>query len=270
MILPLLAFETDLIVTACVSFKDGIVSTYVFVAAFAFVLAIALIGIIKYILTLKKAKELETQISRIETEKNAIEEKLRESRISMMLSHIQPHFIYNTLATIDYLCLKDPQLASELVRNLSLYLRGNLRELDSVTPIRFSEEIRHVQYYVNIEKVRFHDITVEYQLEFSDFFLPAISVQPLVENAIKHGLMPLETGGKVVIRSYHTDTHFCVEVSDNGVGFDIDRTIDKKEHVGLYNVRERLKAIVNGNLKVESAEGVGTTVIILIPKEETM
>jgi sensor histidine kinase YesM len=91
-----------------------------------------------------------------------------------------------------------------------------------------------------------------------------------VENAIKHGLMPLESGGKVVIRSYETDTHFCVEVSDNGVGFDTDRPIDKKEHVGLYNTRERLKAIVNGDLKVESTEGVGTTATILIPKEETV
>ena len=71
-----------------------------------------------------------------------------------------------------------------------------------------------------------------------------------------------------MIRSYQTDTHFCVEVSDNGVGFDTHRTIDKKEHVGLYNVRERLKAIVNGDLKVESAEGVGTKATILIPKEE--
>lgn len=268
MILPLLAFGTDLSATACVSFKDGIVSTYVFVAVLAAVLAVALIGIIKCIFTLKKAKESELKISRLEAEKKAIEAELGERRMSMMLSKIRPHFIYNTLATIEYLCLKDPEMASDLVRNLSLYLRGNLKELDSVTPIRFSEEIVHVQYYVNIEKMRFHDITVEYQLEFSDFFLPAISVQPLVENAIKHGLMPLESGGRVVIRSYQTDTHFCVEVSDNGVGFDTHRTIDKKEHVGLYNVRERLKAIVNGYLRVESTEGVGTTATILIPKEE--
>ena len=159
-------------------------------------------------------------------------------------------------------------MASQLAHNFSLYLRGNLSKLDSVEPIRFSEEIKHVEYYANIEKVRFPDITIEYQLEISDFLLPAISVQPLVENAIKHGLMPIESGGKVVIRSYETDTHFCVEVSDNGVGFDTSSPIDKKAHVGLYNVRERLGAIVNGGLRVESTKGVGTTATILIPKEE--
>lgn len=270
MILPLLVFETDLIAAAGVLFKDGIVSTYVFVAVLAAVLTVALIGIIKYILALKKTKELELQISRLKAEKKAIEAELGESRMSMMLSKIRPHFIYNILGTINHLCLKDPQMASELVRNFSLYLRADLSELDSVTPIRFSEEIKHVQYYVNIENVRFPDMTIEYQLDNLDFVLPAISVQPLVENAIKHGLMPLESGGRVVIRSYQTDIHFCVEVTDNGVGFDTSRVIDKKEHVGLYNVRERLKAIVNGELRIESTEGAGTTATILIPKEKTM
>ena len=99
-------------------------------------------------------------------------------------------------------------------------------------------------------------------------FIPAISVQPLVENAIKHGLMPLETGGKVVIRSYKTDTHYCVEVVDNGAGFDTSIELDKKEHVGLNNIRERLRAIVGGDLVVESEIGVGTKAIILIPREE--
>jgi LytS/YehU family sensor histidine kinase len=204
---------------------------------------------------------------RLELEKNAIEAELKDSRIAIMLSQIRPHFIYNTLGTIERLCLKDPQMAFELVRNFSLYLRGNFSELDSVAPIRFSEEIKHVQYYVNIEQVRFPDMTIVYQLEFSDFVLPAISVQPLVENAIKHGLMPLESGGRVVIRSFATDTHYCVEVTDNGAGFDTSALIDKKEHVGLQNIRERLGAIVSGELIVESEIGKGTRATIKIPKE---
>lgn len=259
MILPLIACEMDLVAAVSGCRTDGIALTYVFVA----VLTIALIGVIQYILALKKSKKLESQISRLEAE-------LMESRVSMMISQIKPHFIFNTLGTIEQLCLKNPQMAYELVHNFSLYLRANFSELDSVTPIRFSEEIKHVQYYVNIEKVRFPDMTIEYQLDTSDFSLPAISVQPLVENAIKHGLMPLESGGKVVIRSYQTDTHFCVEVADNGVGFDTGRLTDNKEHVGLYNVRERLKAIVNGDLRVESAENCGTIATIFIPKEETI
>ena len=153
------------------------------------------------------------------------------------------------------------------MRNFSLYLRGNFSELDSVTPVRFAEEIKHVEYYVNIEKVRFPDMNIEYDVETTDFVLPALSVQPLVENAIKHGLMRLETGGTVVIRSYETLTHFCVEVKDDGVGFDISLPIEDKKHVGLRNIRGRLKAMVNGELFIESKPGAGTRAVIRIPKE---
>ena len=217
-----------------------------------------------------KAKELELQRSRLEAEKNMVEAELKESRISIMLSQIQPHFIYNTLGTIERMCLKDPQKAFDLVRNFSLYLRGNFSELDSVTPIRFADEIKHVEYYVNIEKVRFPDMSIEYDVEATEFVLPALSVQPLVENAIKHGLMRLETGGTVKIHSYETPTHFCVEVTDDGVGFDTDAPIDEKKHVGLRNIRGRLKAMVNGALVMESKPGVGTKAIIMIPKEVTV
>ena len=103
----------------------------------------------------------------------------------------------------------------------------------------------------------------------ADFVLPALSVQPLVENAIKHGLMRLESGGTVVIRSYETDTHFCVEVKDDGVGFDTSLPIEEKKHVGLRNIRGRLKAMVNGELTIESQIGAGTKAVIMIPKEVT-
>ena len=110
---------------------------------------------------------------------------------------------------------------------------------------------------------------IEYHVEAMDFVLPALSVQPLVENAIKHGLMRLESGGTVVICSYETPTHFCVEVSDNGVGFDTNAPIDMKKHVGLRNIRGRLQAMVNGELLIESEVGTGTKATILIPKEVT-
>ena len=153
------------------------------------------------------------------------------------------------------------------MHNFTLYLRGNFSELDSVVPIRFSEEMKHVEYYVNIEKVRFPDMTIEYHLEADDFDLPALSVQPLVENAIKHGLMQLESGGTVNIRSFETDTHYCVEVSDNGAGFDVTIPFSDKNHVGLRNIRERLKTMVNGEIMIESELNVGTKALIMIPKE---
>ena len=270
MALLFLAFEADTVATSTGLWEGGAISQYVFFVLFIAALFVVLRLIPRNINAAAKAKELELQRSRLEAEKNMVEVQLKESRISIMLSQIQPHFIYNTLGTIERMCLKDPQKAFDLVRNFSLYLRGNFSELDSVTPIRFAEELKHVEYYVNIEKVRFPDMSIEYDVEATEFVLPALSVQPLVENAIKHGLMRLETGGSVVIRSYETSTHFCVEVTDDGVGFDTEAPIDEKKHVGLRNIRGRLKAMVNGDLSLESKPGVGTKAVIIIPKEVTV
>ena len=269
-VLPLISFVVDVIMTYLGLWHGGTVSKYIFTALFAAAMVIVLKIIPHNINAAAKAKELELQRSRLEAEKNMVEAELKDSRISIMLSQIQPHFIYNTLGTIERMCLKDPQKAFELVRNFSLYLRGNFSELDSVTPIRFAEELKHVEYYVNIEKVRFPDMIIEYDVEATDFVLPALSVQPLVENAIKHGLMRLETGGTVKIHSYETPTHFCVEVKDDGVGFDTDAPIDEKKHVGLRNIRGRLKAMVDGKLVLESNPGAGTKAVIMIPKEVTV
>lgn len=267
MALSLIAFECDAAATALGWWKGGFISRYVFFVLFILALVVMLKIIPANINAAAKAKELELQRSILEAEKNNIEAELKESRISIMLSQIQPHFIYNTLGTIERMCLKDPEKAFDLVRNFSLYLRGNFSELDSVVPVRFTEEIKHVEYYVNIEKVRFPDMTIQYDVETTEFVLPALSVQPLVENAIKHGLMRLETGGTVLIRSYETETHFCVEVKDDGVGFDTSLPIEDKKHVGLRNIRGRLKAMVNGELIVESKPGFGTKAMIMIPKE---
>lgn len=267
LLLLLLSFEIDVIAIKLGAWEDGLASRYVFIGLFLISLIIVLNIIPKNINAATKAKELELQKSQLETEKNRMEVELKENRISLMLSQIRPHFVYNTLGTIERMCLKDPQKAFELVHNFSLYLRGNFSELDSVVPIRFSEEIKHVEYYVNIEKVRFPDMNIEYHLETDDFDLPALSVQPLVENAIKHGLMQLESGGTVNIRSFETKTHYCVEVSDNGAGFDATAPFENKKHVGLRNIRERLKAMVNGELYIESVLNVGTKAVIMIPKE---
>ena len=266
-ILLLIAFGVDTAMTGLGIWKGGVVSKAVFIILFAVTMVVVLRIIPGGINAAEKAKELELQRSHLEAEKNIVEAELKESRISIMLSQIQPHFIYNTLGTIERMCLKDPQKANELVRNFSLYLRGNFSELDSVAPIRFEEELKHIEYYVNIEKVRFPDMNIEYVVEATEFVLPALSVQPLVENAIKHGLMRLETGGTVIIRSYESPTHYCVEVKDDGMGFDVSLPIDEKKHVGLRNIRGRLKAMVDGKLILDSKPGVGTKAIIMIPKE---
>lgn len=196
-----------------------------------------------------------------------LEKELEDSRIATMLSQIQPHFIYNTLSSIEQLCKDQPEVASELVHNFALYLRGNFSELDNTVPITLMKEMEHVQHYVNIEQIRFPDIEIRFELNSEDFLLPALSVQPLVENAIKHGLMGLKHGGTVTVTSYETDKDFCVSVEDNGVGFDTTTLQEERGHIGIRNIRGRIEAMCGGTLQVESAPGKGTKAVITIPKE---
>ncbi len=266
-ILPLVAFGADMELIYQGIRKDGEISKCVFVVLFAVTMVVVLRIIPHGINAAEKAKELELQRSRLEAEKNIVEAELKESRIAVMLSQIQPHFIYNTLGTIERMCLKDPQKANELVRNFSLYLRGNFSELDNAKPITFSQEMNHVKHYTDIEQVRFPDITIQYDLRSVEFLLPALSVQPLVENAIKHGLMGLEKGGIVTISAYETETHYMVEVIDDGVGFDMNAGYDETKHVGIKNIKGRIEAMCDGSLTIESKNGYGTKATIKIPKE---
>ena len=212
------------------------------------------------IVALAKAKELET-------EKKVLNAELAESRISTMMSQIRPHFIYNTLGSIEQLCELDPPKAGELVHNFAKYLRGNFGELDNPKPILMSQEMEHVRHYISIENVRFPDMTFSFEMNSEDFSLPALTVQPIVENAIKHGLMKLQKGGSIRVVSYETDTDYCIRVEDDGVGFDTSKLLDEKKHIGIRNIRDRLKVMVGGKLEIESTQGVGTKVLITIPKE---
>ena len=258
--LPLIAFVIDVIGTYCAIWKGGMTSGYVFVALFA-VAMIMVLKLIPYnINAATKARELEL-------EKITLNSQLAESRISTMMSQIRPHFIYNTLGSIEQLCKLDPPKAGELVHNFAKYLRGNFGELDNPKPIPMSQEMEHVHHYISIENVRFPDMTFSFEMNSEDFNIPALTVQPIVENAIKHGLMKLPKGGTIRVVSYETDTDYCISVVDDGVGFDTNALMDDRKHVGLRNIRERLKVMVNGTLEIESTVGVGTKVKITIPKE---
>ena len=203
----------------------------------------------------------------MEAEQRLIRAQLQENRIAIMISQIQPHFIYNTLGTIQHLCKEDPEQAAKLVQNFSIYLRGNFSELDNTVPIRFAKELEHVHCYTEIELIRFPDMTVRYDIQTEGFLLPALTVQPLVENAIKHGLMGLEEGGTVTISAYEEQNDYCICVSDDGIGFDVSGLTDSKKHIGIRNVRERLQAMCGGSLTIDSQPGAGTRALIRIPKE---
>ena len=252
--------EADFLGTACGWWQGGLISRYIFLGLFAITIILVWQIIPQNINAARRAKEMEA-------EQKLIRAQLQENRIAIMISQIQPHFIYNTLGTIQHLCKENPEEAACLVQNFSIYLRGNFSELDNTVPIRIRKELEHVHCYTDIELVRFPDMTVQYDIQTEDFVLPALSVQPLVENAIKHGLMGLEEGGTVVVTTFETDTHYCVKVTDDGVGFDELNLQDGRKHVGISNVRERLQSMCGGTLTVESQKGKGTTALIQIPKE---
>lgn len=256
----LLGFEVDFVGTAFGWWQGGLVSKYIFIALFIIAMALAWQIIPRNINAARKAKEMEA-------EQKVIRAQLQENRIAIMISQIQPHFIYNTLGTIYQLCKENPEQAAQLVHRFSLYLRGNFSELDSTVPIPFNQELEHVRCYTEIELVRFPDMTVNYDIQAEEFLLPALSVQPLVENAIKHGLMGLEEGGCITVSAFESPTHYCVRVTDDGVGFDELDLKDKKKHIGIRNVQERLQIMCDGNLTVESQKGKGTVALIQIPKE---
>ena len=257
--LPLAAFSVDAVGTWIGAWKGGLLSQYVFVLLFAVAMLMVLKLIPQSINAASKARELEL-------EKITLNAQLAESRISTMMSQIRPHFIYNTLGSIEQLCKLDPPMAGELVHNFAKYLRGNFGELDNPKPILMSQEMEHVRHYISIENVRFPDMTFTFEMNSEDFHIPALTVQPIVENAIKHGLMKLPKGGTIRVVSYETDANYHISVIDDGVGFDTSALQDDRKHVGLRNIRERLKVMVNGTLAIESREGEGTKVNITIPK----
>ena len=215
----------------------------------------------------KRSAKAALDAQRIEAEKQAMELKVQESQISIMLSQIQPHFLYNTLNSIYQLCEKNPMRARSLVNSFSEYLRNNLSTLEESGLISFETELAHVNTYLDIEKVRFEDtLEIEYDIKCVDFSLPVLTVQPLVENAVKHGTSKKRGGGKVIISTEEDNGNYIIKVSDTGVGFDINNPKnDGKQHVGIENVKQRLSNMCQGSLTIESEIGVGTNAVIRIP-----
>ena len=217
---------------------------------------------------MKKNMQGVLESQRIEAEKQAMERKLQESRISIMLSQIQPHFLYNTLNSIYQLCETNPMRARAMVNFFAEYLRNNLSSLDDPGLISFDTELSHIKTYLEIEKIRFEDsLEIEYDIKYNEFYLPVLTVQPIVENAVKHGTSKKRGGGKVVISTEADAENYIVRVADTGCGFDPSVTKnDGKSHVGIENVKQRLSNMCGGSLTIESEIGVGTVVTIKIPK----
>ena len=202
-----------------------------------------------------------------------MQKELYEAKVQVMVSQIRPHFMYNALSSIAMLCKIKPETAYEATIKFSDYLRGNMDSLKQTAPVPFKKELEHLEKYLYIEKLRFgKKLSIEYDIQEDNFEIPLLSVQPLVENAVKHGVGMKDDGGTVTIASRETDDSFEVIVSDDGVGFDVNEVKDDgRSHVGMENTKRRLKDMCNAEVVITSTVGEGTTAKIIIPKvkEET-
>ena len=187
----------------------------------------------------------------------------------IMLSQLQPHFLCNTLGAIGALC-KDAPEAKEAINKFSRYLRENMEAVIQDTPVPFEQELDYARTYLQLEQLRFgDDVSVAYDIGCTDFLLPTLTLQPLVENAVRHGIRGTEEGvGTVTISSRQLDDRWEVSVADDGVGFDpaFPRSNDGRSHIGMRNVAARLELVCNGKLRIDSEFGCGSVVTIEIPK----
>ena len=191
-----------------------------------------------------------------------------EQRIQIMMSQIQPHFLFNTLSTIQALCRIDPEKASETTEKFGTYLRMNIDSISQSSLIPFRKELEHTRIYADIEMMRFPYIHISYDIKEDDFELPALSIQPMVENAIRHGVRG-RYNGSVKIMTRGEENEIVIAVIDNGKGFDPEGTEEAGGmHIGIRNVRERIEVLCGGTLEIESEPGKGSTVTIRLPRRK--
>ena len=191
--------------------------------------------------------------------------KLEKYRITSTLERIKPHYIYNVLTSISYLCEYDPPTAQKALGVFSDYLRSVLSKMDDRSVVPFSEEIKTVKKYISLEKMRFGNrFLVKYVIDAKDFEIPPFTLQPLVENSVKHGLADIDEQGVIEIKTHEDAYGYYIIVSDNGKGFDTAE--DESSGEGTKYIKDILSLTVNGLLTIDSVVGKGTVSTIYIPK----
>ncbi|MDQ1138135.1 two-component system LytT family sensor kinase [Microbacterium sp. SORGH_AS 1204] len=202
---------------------------------------------------------------------------LAEAELRALRAQISPHFIYNALTAIASFISTDPPRARDLVLEFADFTRYSFRRQGEFTTL--SEELRSIHSYLELERARFGDrLTVRLRIapETLATVIPFLSVQPLVENAVRHGLERRERGGVLTVTSIDDGTHTEVIVDDDGVGMDPDELATLLDldapasHVGLRNVDARLRQLYGpgGGLVIETNVGSGTSVRLRVPKSQ--
>ncbi len=192
-----------------------------------------------------------------------VQERMQRSRMQLMISQMQPHFMYNTLSAIQELCYTDPNMAADTIVKFSNYLRANVDFLDHEEMIHFRQELKHIRNYIEIQKIRFGDnLVYEEYLEETNFMLPPLTIQPIIENAVQHGVRKRKTSGIVKLITKVEGDQIMIQVTDNGYGFEEKVMPDKGFH-SFDNVKYRLETLVNANIEIDSTKN-GTRVTIIL------
>ena len=192
------------------------------------------------------------------------EREIADQKASIAVLQMRPHFIYNTMTSIYYLCEQDPEKAQQVTLDFTTYLRKNFNAITSKEPIPFSEELEHTRAYLAVVKAQYEDnLLVEFDTPHTQFRVPPLTLQPLVENYVKYGLNIDSTEPlHVSVTTEKVERGSVIIVTDTGPG--ISNNDNGEPHIALNNIRERLSAI-NGTLKISPNENGGTIVSIFIP-----
>ncbi|MBO4779752.1 MAG: histidine kinase [Selenomonadaceae bacterium] len=191
--------------------------------------------------------------------------EIANQRANIMVLQMRPHFIYNAMMSIYYLCAQDPKKAQQVTIDFTTYLRKNFTAIASEDTVRFADELEHTRAYLAVEKVQFEDsLIVEYDTPHKEFRLPPLTLQPVVENCIKHGMDPEHVPLKITIKTRETDSGSKIIVEDNGSGFS-PADDDSEPHIALSNIRQRLEMMCGGKMTINPREGGGTVVTIFVP-----
>lgn len=189
-----------------------------------------------------------------------IEEENKNLQLHILTSQIRPHFILNTLGAIRMMIHKDADQAYDLLYDFSKYIRKNMEEKDYSKLIPFLEELDYIETYLKLEKLRFGErLNVEYDIQFREFLILPLTIQPFVENAVKHGLFQMNQGGTIWIRTRKTEKGVIIEICDNGIGFDMKRypeILKNGKSVGMRSAILRLEREMGGKCTVTSRTGV--------------
>ena len=218
------------------------------------VLGTSVAGIIMFILLMSEQVDMSIKKS----------EKLADQRVQLLTLQMSPHFICNTLLSIYYLCDDDKDKAQKTILDFTDYLRKNYTAMTKDTIVPFSDELEHARAYAAVEKVRYEDmLDVVFDIKDEDFMLPPLTLQPLVENSVKHGIDPAGNVLNILVRAERSEEGYVVTVEDNGS--DKGRSGPEGTHVAVKNITNRLKMMCNGSLELIKKDGGGAVVRIVIP-----